>query len=87
MLPDVLTGDEVARLLRVSRDTVYRLAARGELPGRKIGRIWRFQRRSIEEYLSQHGQGESSRTLPRETHEATASPADHAIQVPPPHGS
>jgi excisionase family DNA binding protein len=48
---DVLTGDEVAAILRVSRDTVYRLSARGELPGRKVGRIWRFPKSAIEEYL------------------------------------
>ncbi len=51
MTPDVLTGDEVARLLRVSRDTVYRLAARGQLPGRKVGRIWRFSKDAIHDYL------------------------------------
>lgn len=49
--PDVLTVGEVAAFIRVSRETVYRLAARGELPGRKIGRIWRFPKDAIEEYL------------------------------------
>lgn len=90
MLPHVLTGKEVARLLRVSRDTVYRLAARGELPGRKIGRIWRFQRRSIEEYLSQQGQGSSPRPSPLSTRDppgTRTSPPDHPIPVPSPHGS
>lgn len=50
--PDVLTVGEVAAFMRVSRETIYRLAARGELPGRKIGRIWRFTRTAIEGYLS-----------------------------------
>ncbi len=49
--PDVLTVGEVAGFMRVSRETVYRLAARGELPGRKIGRIWRFPKEAIREYL------------------------------------
>ena len=51
MAPTVLTGRKVAKLLRVSQDTVYRLAARGQLSGRKVGRIWRFPRRAIESYL------------------------------------
>jgi len=51
MAPDVLTIDEVAKLLRVSPDTVYRLAARGELAGRKVGRIWRIPRSAVEQYL------------------------------------
>ncbi|MFQ5462357.1 MAG: helix-turn-helix domain-containing protein [Phycisphaerae bacterium] len=52
-IPDILTVAEVARYMRISRDTVYRLAARGELRGRKVGRIWRFPKSAIEEYV--HG--------------------------------
>jgi len=49
---DLLTIEEVAELLRVSRDTVYRLAAKGEIPGTKVGRIWRFSREAIEGWAS-----------------------------------
>ncbi|MBU1983473.1 MAG: helix-turn-helix domain-containing protein [Planctomycetota bacterium] len=49
--PDVLTVGEVAAFMRVSRETVYRLAARGELPGCKIGRIWRFPKSAIQKYV------------------------------------
>ena len=49
----MLTGAEVAELLRVSRETVYRLAARGTLPAQKVGRAWRFPRRAIEEFALQ----------------------------------
>jgi excisionase family DNA binding protein len=48
---EVLTIDEVATLLRVSTDTIYRLANRGELAGRKVGRIWRIPRAAVEQYL------------------------------------
>ena len=48
---DTLTIADVARLLRVSPDTVYRLAASGELPGRKIGRVWRFSGEAIKRHL------------------------------------
>ena len=47
----VLTIDEVAPLLRVSSDTIYRLATREELGGRKIGHDWRIPRSAIEPYL------------------------------------
>lgn len=50
---EVLTVKQVAEFLQVSTDMVYRLAARGELPGRKVGRIWRFTRTAIEDYLSE----------------------------------
>ncbi len=50
---ELLTVSEVMDLLRMSRDTVYRLAARGQLPGRKVGRAWRFPKDVIEAYLRQ----------------------------------
>ena len=58
---EVLTIRQVAEFLQVSTDMVYRLAASGELQGRKIGRIWRFTRTAIENYLSQDVGAESSR--------------------------
>ena len=51
MLQEALTIEEVAKVLKVSRETVYRLAAAGQLPGRKVGRIWRFSATAIERYL------------------------------------
>jgi len=49
----MITGAEVAELFRVSRETVYRLAARGKLPAQKVGRVWRFPRHAIEEFALQ----------------------------------
>ena len=46
-----MTADQVAELLQVTRDMVYQLATRGELPGRKVGRIWRFSREAIDEFM------------------------------------
>jgi excisionase family DNA binding protein len=39
-VPDVLDVHGAAALLMVSADTVYDLFAKGELPGRKVGRKW-----------------------------------------------
>jgi len=47
----VMTVEDVIELLRVSRDTVYRLACSGELPGRKVGHAWRFCADEVETYL------------------------------------
>lgn len=44
---DVLTADEAAAYLRVSRKTIYRLVAKGEFPGQKVGRSWRFRREDL----------------------------------------
>jgi len=48
---EVLTAQEVARLLRLSAKTVRMKAAEGELPAKKVGKVWRFVRSDIEAYL------------------------------------
>jgi excisionase family DNA binding protein len=50
---ELLTVDEVVDLLRISRDTVYRLVAAGKLPARKVGRQWRFPRAELEKHVGE----------------------------------
>lgn len=52
---DILTVPEVARLLRVPRSTVYKLARLGQLPASKIGKHWRFVRRDLEAWVHRMG--------------------------------
>jgi excisionase family DNA binding protein len=60
--PTVLTVDELARLLRVDRKTIYELVRRGELPGvRRLGRSVRIHRATVLAWLSE-GQGRVSRS-------------------------
>jgi excisionase family DNA binding protein len=49
---EVLTVREAAELLRVGEHTVRALAARGELPARRLGRRWRFSRRALLDWLA-----------------------------------
>ena len=58
---EVLTLEEAAELLRVEERVVERLAARGELPGRKLGREWRFTRAALLEWLGQAASGTGTR--------------------------
>lgn len=51
MLPEVLTTEEAARLLRLSAYTVRELARKGKIPARKVGKEWRFSRRRLLEWL------------------------------------
>lgn len=48
---DVLTAEEVAKLLRVTKITVYKQAKKGQIPSFKVGRALRFNREEIEEYI------------------------------------
>ncbi len=47
-----LTVAEVARLLRVSNMTVYRLISAGELPAVRVGRSYRLREEDVDHYLS-----------------------------------
>lgn len=48
---DIMTLDEVRKYLKVHRSTVYRLAEEGKIPASKVGRVWRFKKESIDEWL------------------------------------
>jgi excisionase family DNA binding protein len=50
--PDVLTVEQLAQMLQVDEKTVRTLAANGELPGRKLGRQWRFSRQAVLDWLA-----------------------------------
>lgn len=54
--PDtVLTIEELAEYLKLSKSTLYHLARRGDFPGQKVGRHWRFHRAAIDDWLGKHG--------------------------------
>jgi len=48
----MLTVDEVADLLRVSRSTAYNLVRAGEIPVARFGRLKRVPRQAFENYLA-----------------------------------
>jgi excisionase family DNA binding protein len=48
---DVLTLAETAALLRISRPTLFEMLRRGEIPARKVGRQWRFNRAVVLDWL------------------------------------
>jgi excisionase family DNA binding protein len=48
-----LTPEDVAALLQVDRETVYRMARRGELPAFKVSRRWRFLPSHLQRWMEQ----------------------------------
>jgi len=49
----LMTLQEVADYLRVTTKTIYRLLEKGDIPARKVGRQWRFDKASIDVWLYQ----------------------------------
>lgn len=54
-MDEVLTLEELAAYLKVSETTAYALVRSGDIPGRKVGREWRFLRARVVEWLMQAG--------------------------------
>jgi excisionase family DNA binding protein len=50
---NLLSTTEVRKLLRTSGPTVIHLAETGKIDGFKLGRVWRFRRDSIEQYINE----------------------------------
>jgi putative molybdopterin biosynthesis protein len=48
---EVYTIEEVAKILKVSEETVRRLIASGDLDARRVGRQYRITRESINKFL------------------------------------
>ncbi|QOJ16813.1 MAG: helix-turn-helix domain-containing protein [Phycisphaeraceae bacterium] len=49
----VMTIDDLAAHLQVSKSSLYKLAQDGKVPGQKVGKHWRFRRQTIDNWLSQ----------------------------------
>lgn len=53
MVDDILTLKDVAKYLKLTEKTAYRLAAEGKLPGFKVGGSWRFKHSDIEGWINE----------------------------------
>lgn len=50
-MDEVLTVREIAALLKINEKTAYKLAAKGEIPGFKVGGSWRFEKVQLEQWM------------------------------------
>ena len=49
----VMTIDDLAKYLKVSKSTLYKLSQDGKVPGQKVGRHWRFHLDTIDKWLAE----------------------------------
>lgn len=50
----LMTLEEVADYLRLSKDTVYRMANSGKIPASKVGNQWRFRKEDVDQWLEKN---------------------------------
>ncbi len=68
----LLTFQEAAEMLRVSRATMYRWLASGQLVGHKVGRTWRFYKTDLHAFISAQDRS-GARNLPAPSEQVPAS--------------
>ncbi len=47
-----LSVDEVAAYLGVKRDTIYKWIERKNMPAKKVGRLWKFKKEHVDEWVN-----------------------------------
>jgi excisionase family DNA binding protein len=52
-MTELMTLEELASYLRVTKKTIYRLLDKGVLPSTRVGHLWRFSKAAIDEWLMQ----------------------------------
>lgn len=48
-----LSVDEIAAYLGIKRDTVYKWIADKQMPAHKVGRLWKFRKEEVDEWVRQ----------------------------------
>lgn len=55
--------EEIAAHLGIKRDTVYKWVARHHLPAHKVGRLWKFRKAEVDDWVKS-GRGAIKSTSP-----------------------
>ena len=48
-----LSVEEIAEYLGIKRDTVYKWINRKSMPAHKVGRLWKFRKDEVDEWIRQ----------------------------------
>jgi len=62
-MAELMTLEEVAQYLRVTKKTIYRLLKQGKIPATKVNQQWRFNSASIDEWLQRNSVGTKATIL------------------------
>lgn len=58
-----LSVDEICRHLGVLRDTVYKWIDQKGMPAHRAGRLWKFKKDDVDEWVRAGGAGDRKRTV------------------------
>jgi excisionase family DNA binding protein len=78
---EILNIEEASAFLAVSTKTFQKVLREGDMPGRKVGREWKFWRQALAEWV---GRGKSRDFLDSSDREAAAAPESSHAAAPAP---
>ena len=55
--PDILTFEDLQEMLSLSRNTVYNLLRKNIIKNKKIGRLYRIQKRCVIDFINSEEEG------------------------------
>lgn len=50
-----LSVDEIGAYLGVKRDTIYKWISARNMPAHKVGRLWKFKKEEVDEWVRKRG--------------------------------
>lgn len=56
-----ISVDELAAYLGIKRDTVYKWIVRRKMPAHKVGRLWKFRREEVDDWVKSGAAGDTER--------------------------
>lgn len=62
-MTELVTPEEAASYLRVTKKTIYRLARLGKIPATRVGQQWRFPKAEIDRWLHRNSSGTTANVL------------------------
>ena len=54
-----LSVDEIAAYLGIKRDTVYTWISEKQMPAHRMGRLWKFRKEEVDEWVKTGGAGDN----------------------------
>ncbi len=54
-----LSVDEITAYLGIKRDTVYKWISEKQMPAHRMGRLWKFRKEEVDEWVKTGGAAES----------------------------
>ncbi|HHY92857.1 MAG TPA: helix-turn-helix domain-containing protein [Firmicutes bacterium] len=56
-MQEVYTPQEIAKMLKVSKNAVYQWLSQGRLKGFRVGDLWRIPKDALEEFIKPDSEG------------------------------